>query len=996
MTELKIRVLGDLEVIRGGDVLNLPPSKKTRGLLAYLALNQRSFRREQLCELLWEIPDDPRGSLRWSLSKIRKLVDHEQQPRIIANRTNVSFDASNVDIDACSLHALAEGKLDDMGTDAIQQAADTYQGGFLEGLDLPNFHDFYTWCIGQREHVLRSQTTLLKALLLRLGHQPEQALDYSNRLVSLLPYDEAARVSLIQLLVQLDRMQEAEQQYRMGLRLLEELGVEDSGILYRAWRGTPGAAAKKPGATESGIDTAEVKRKPAKAFGAAPSMDKTLVGRDRELEILTALFNEVAETGVARVLLIRGDPGIGKSRLLHAAAALAREHRAGILKADAFESELIRPFAVWNDALRRSLPGNSTSALLGSGERITRDQVFASLSDLMCEQTEKRPAVVLFDDVQWCDESSAGALHHVLRINPRRPILIVAAARETELRDNAAVQQVIRGLRHDNLLQEMKLEPLSASAIHELIVNQAPQVDAGKLSKECAGNPLLAIELARAEAEGDTGSSLKELFRERMSRLDEDAVAVLLWAAVLAPRINIKYLEQITGLERDRIDASVEAAEQQGILHPGERGLRFSHDLIAKAVYAEISPARLQMMHRRAAELLEVDAALDLELAADLAHHAPKSGDPALAAKAMVFAGRLCLRFYANEDALALYQRGLDFATQLGTADRVCRTLELCDVRLSAAPLEDWETAAKEYIDLAEQALDHGALPHARLGYQMASYVRWAHGQWSDARRNSLQAERVTRTGTDEQQIIGMAEAAKCLALLERDLSQADALVMEARSLAERNRINCAAIPVCLGILRYYENQVDDAVEHLEDARTICKAQGDRLSEYMVNEYLTMIEIERGDYAAAKIHCNTLIDIGTRIREGSERPFAVALDALCQYGLDAEDPGLDAVMEELRVADAKQRLAYVLNRAAILDLRHQRQEIALARATEALQIAQLMERPSEILQAHITLATVQRNLNQDAEAEHIKAARELAAGPVARWARERAEQILNS
>ena len=72
MADLKMQLLGDLKVFRGEQELGLPPSKKTRALLAYLALNNRKFRREQLCELLWEVPDDPRGSLRWSLSKIRR------------------------------------------------------------------------------------------------------------------------------------------------------------------------------------------------------------------------------------------------------------------------------------------------------------------------------------------------------------------------------------------------------------------------------------------------------------------------------------------------------------------------------------------------------------------------------------------------------------------------------------------------------------------------------------------------------------------------------------------------------------------------------------------------------------------------------------------------------------------------------------------------------------------------------------------------------------
>ncbi len=102
MAGLQLRVLGDLEVIRGTQVLELPPSRKTRGLLAYLALTDRPLRREHLCELLWEIPDDPRGSLRWSLSKIRKLVDEDDCPRIIADRSTVQFDtASFTDVSGC-------------------------------------------------------------------------------------------------------------------------------------------------------------------------------------------------------------------------------------------------------------------------------------------------------------------------------------------------------------------------------------------------------------------------------------------------------------------------------------------------------------------------------------------------------------------------------------------------------------------------------------------------------------------------------------------------------------------------------------------------------------------------------------------------------------------------------------------------------------------------------------------------------------------------------
>ena len=237
MSKLELHVLGDLEVVRDGETLALPPSRKTRALLAYLALNERSLRREQLCELLWEIPDDPRGSLRWSLSKIRKLVDEPGASRIIADRNSVSFDADGVDIDVKTLCSIAGSNIETLSTEGLQLATDLYRGDFLEGLDLADFHDFYTWCIGERERAARCQASLLKELLARLKAEPEQALDYANQLVTLTPFDQSARATLIALLLRLDRQPEAEQQYRLGRQKLEESGDQDTGLLGRALRG---------------------------------------------------------------------------------------------------------------------------------------------------------------------------------------------------------------------------------------------------------------------------------------------------------------------------------------------------------------------------------------------------------------------------------------------------------------------------------------------------------------------------------------------------------------------------------------------------------------------------------------------------------------------------------------------------------------------------------------------------------------------------------------
>jgi DNA-binding SARP family transcriptional activator/tetratricopeptide (TPR) repeat protein len=982
MTSLELKFLGDVEVVRDGQVQALPPSKKTRALLAYLALRVRPARRDHLCELLWELPDDPRGSLRWSLSKLRRLVDDEDRRRILADRSQVSFDSEGVAIDVTSLRDLADEGLAHAAVGDLEEAAARYQGNFLEGLELTHLYGFHAWCVAERELAVRAQVRVLQALIDRLADDPERALPHARALVTRSPYEEALRADLVRLLVRTGRADEAEQQCRLGERMLKEIGGASRGLLAEARH--------EPPPTRQPSELTSPARLPSPALTSAT---RPLVGREAEVGHLASRLEQSTESKRAGVVLIQGEPGIGKSRLLEVAGELARDAGAYLLEASAFESETIRPFGLWIDALRRRAP-EAAGEVFGVADRRNRDRLFGGLTEIVARESNERPVVLVFDDLQWCDESSAAALHYVVRMSRELPLLVVLAAREAELLENAAVQQALRGLRTDRLLEGLRLGPLSDEAIGKLIAEHRSEASSAVRTSDCRGNPLLAIELARSQQTKDGGGSLDELVRERLSRLDLDGADVLRWAAVLAPRIDVPSLVRVTGLDSNRVGEVLESAERLAVLLPAERGFRFSHDLVARSVYTDISPTRRRVMHGRVAELLEQDAAVDRGRAADLAHHASLSGDPGLAARAMVSAGRLCLRFFANDDALALASRGLRLVDQLPDSERVCLTIELQDIALAAAPLDDWESSANAYVALAEQALDHGALAHARLGYHMASTVRWMRGQWSDARKETLQAERVTRGGSEEEHIIGMAETAKCLALLERDLSQADAMLMEAQALAARKRMNHPAIPAALGMLRFHRNELGEAEELFQEARTLCKSAGERVDEFQANEYLVMIDLERGRLDSALSRCSALLEIGEKLREGSEAPFARALQGLCRYAMDDDDSTLDAAIEDLRVADAKHRLAYVLTRAALVDVERARTEPALARAGEALRCATALERATDMLLAHVALAKAHRAAGDvDASAPHVEAIARLDGASVARWARDRARDL---
>lgn len=972
MSRLKLRFLGDFEVLRNGKALPLPPSRKTRALLAYLSLQKRRFRREQLCELLWEIPDDPRGSLRWSLSKLRRLVDDKARSRIVADRATVGAEVDDVSIDVLELRRLVEHGLGEAPLDLLESAAAEYRGNFLEGLEFSNFHDFHSWCVAEREQALRDRAALLNELVSRLADEPERALLHARALVGLFPYDEDCRASLIRLLHAAGQPREAEEQYRLGLRMLKEAGIESAGGL---------AAARRAPRIDRPPSPPPVTRP-----GPVPQRGRhALIGREAEVELITSTF----ENGVARsragLMLLHGAPGIGKTRLLEQLRELARDRDAFLLQASAFESDTIRPFALWIDALR-ALGSAYAEAVFGAGTDTNREQLFAALSDLAARESSRRPVVLLFDDVHWCDESSAAALHYILHMNRDHPILGVVAARDGELRDNEKLQLALRGLRRERMLTEVNLEPLPAETAEALIHALVPEADAGRLSRESGGNPLLAIELARAEKRGGGGGSLGDLVQDWLARFGIDSAEMLRWAAVLGPRIDVATLARLTGIDEVRVGEMLADAERHAMLVATGQGLRFTHDLIAQAVYTEISPLRRQVMHRRIAEWLEDKATPDLAHAADLAHHASQSGDTALAARAMVSAGRLCLRFFANEDAQSLARKGLQLAETMPDAERVCLEIDLKDILLAAGPLEDWEAAAEEYAALAEKALDHGAHAHARLGYHMASSVRWAHGHWNAARQQTLQAVRAVRGSDDEAQIVGMAETAKCLMMIERDLDKADAMLMESRALAERRHFSHHAIAAGLGMLRFHENRLEDAEELLQEARTLCKSSGDRVSEYQANEYLAMLYFQQGRFAEARNRGSELEVLGEKLREGSEGPFARAMLGLCDYAGDDDPSALDAALAELRTADAKHRLAYVLSRAAIIDCQRGRTASGVRRATEALGYAELLERATEKLIANAVLAHCHASAGETAEAAERRAeVSRLQGGAAATW-----------
>ncbi|HLS87959.1 MAG TPA: alpha/beta fold hydrolase [Burkholderiales bacterium] len=221
---------------RDAQEVALPGSAKTRALLAYLAATSREHRRETLCSLFWNVPDDPKGALRWSLSKLRQVVNDPETPRLIADRETVRLELAGTRCDFARLASAA--RLDDP---AALEAAAEIRGEFAPGLALRGCEEFESWLLAAREDVRQRQMQVWRKLVSLHSAEPERALPFARWIVEEDPLGESGWLTLIALLHAAGRGDEAAAQRDVAVRTLEHAGIEVPAALLH-----PGAPAPVP------------------------------------------------------------------------------------------------------------------------------------------------------------------------------------------------------------------------------------------------------------------------------------------------------------------------------------------------------------------------------------------------------------------------------------------------------------------------------------------------------------------------------------------------------------------------------------------------------------------------------------------------------------------------------------------------------------------------------------------------------------------------------
>lgn len=231
--ELRLRLLGPLALSRGGIAVALPASRKVRALLAYLALAPQAVSRSQLCEWLWDVPNDPRGELRWCLSKVRALIDEPGRRRVQTQGDAIRLDLADCFIDAAEIAQAGRDGIATLPPARQKELAALFAGDFLDGLEIERCPVFGGWLTAQRRRFRGCHVALLEHLA--RNSEPDR-LGYIEQWLELAPFDLSAHEFLFAEFARRGQIREGDEHLAAAMKRFdaEEL---DCGPLRAAWHG---------------------------------------------------------------------------------------------------------------------------------------------------------------------------------------------------------------------------------------------------------------------------------------------------------------------------------------------------------------------------------------------------------------------------------------------------------------------------------------------------------------------------------------------------------------------------------------------------------------------------------------------------------------------------------------------------------------------------------------------------------------------------------------
>jgi DNA-binding CsgD family transcriptional regulator len=396
--------------------------------------------------------------------------------------------------------------------------------------------------------------------------------------------------------------------------------------------------------------------------------------------------------GVGRTVLIAGDAGIGKSRLLAAFLAKARSSGAQVLHGQCIKAEARRPFGPFVDSLRGVTdvsrgPEPQTDALTDPDVRYRSLRSFASI---FVDLTRRAPIVLAIDDLHWADEGTFELFPYLAKALQDRMALLVGTYRTDELHRLHPLRAILTELARARVADTVTVDRLSVDETREMIsatlglARAVPKELVRTIHERCEGNPFFTEEILKALVEtkllihrdggwhhvGRQGdlvlpSSVRDTLQDRFVGLSEDARAALRIAAVIGPSFEFALLRQMTRMSDEALTLALrEAVEAQLVDESDSADLfRFRHALTRESVLADLISRERRLLHREVALALEERAGADKQSAAEeLAYHYDEAGMPDQAFRYHDLAGRRAAGLFAFGQAHRHLARALELA----------------------------------------------------------------------------------------------------------------------------------------------------------------------------------------------------------------------------------------------------------------------------------------------------------------------------------------------
>ncbi len=477
------------------------------------------------------------------------------------------------------------------------------------------------------------------------------------------------------------------------------------------------------------------------------------VGRDDELADLRRAL-EAADGGHGSLVMIGGEPGVGKTRLAEETAAFAR--RRGMLVFTGRCSDMegappYLPFVEILEAVARFVPLDALRAALGetAGDvaRVVpelrrllpdlppaadlppeqeRRYLLNAVRDVLARSARMHALVLILDDLHWADEPSLLLLEHLAELLPELPCLVVGTYRDVELEVARPLARTLESLLRRKLAARVSLHRLSEDAVRELLAAHAGQHPPEGLVKvvfaETEGNPFFVEEVFRHLAEEgrlfdesgrfrtdleisevDVPEGVRLVIGRRLDRLSEAAREALTAGAVLGRVFPFALLATVAERENEELLDAIDEAERAKLLAPAGHGrderYAFSHELVRQTLLAGVTSARRRRLHLRAAEAIEAAHGESPEHAADVAHHLLTAGataDPARTVRWLRMAGERALEAAAFEDAARHLEAALELETGLDDAAEADLRFSLGIAQRGAGR---WEDALATWMD---------------------------------------------------------------------------------------------------------------------------------------------------------------------------------------------------------------------------------------------------------------------------------------------------------